>query len=40
MAKNLHLIFTCSPVGEGFRVRSQRFPATINNTVCDYFHPW
>lgn len=38
--KNLHVCFTASPVGEAFRVRSQRFPATINSTVIDWFQPW
>ncbi|GBF96391.1 dynein heavy chain axonemal [Raphidocelis subcapitata] len=32
---NLHVAFTSSPVGEAFRVRSQRFLATINSTVID-----
>ena len=40
VVKNLHVCFTCSPVGEAFRIRSQRFLATINNTVVDWFHPW
>lgn len=33
---NLHVAFTTSPVGEAFRVRSQRFLATINSTVIDW----
>ena len=33
---NLHVAFTASPVGEAFRVRSQRFLATINSTVIDW----
>lgn len=37
---NLHVAFTSSPVGEAFRVRSQRFLATINSTVIDWFQPW
>ena len=37
---NLHVAFTASPVGEAFRVRSQRFLATINSTVIDWFQPW
>lgn len=37
---NLHVAFTASPVGEAFRVRSQRFLATINATVIDWFQPW
>lgn len=37
---NLHMVFTCSPVGEQFRVRAQRFLAMINSTVIDWFQPW
>jgi dynein heavy chain len=37
---NLHVAFTASPVGEAFRMRSQRFLATINSTVIDWFQPW
>ncbi|KAI8464229.1 MAG: flagellar alpha dynein [Monoraphidium minutum] len=37
---NLHVAFTASPVGGAFRVRSQRFLATINSTVIDWFQPW
>jgi dynein heavy chain len=29
-----------SPVGDGFRVRSTRFPAIITACVIDWFHPW
>lgn len=38
--KNLHMSLCFSPVGESFRNRSRRFPALINNTVIDWFHPW
>jgi dynein heavy chain len=38
--KNLHLILTFSPVGDKFRVRARQFPALINCTTLDYFHPW
>ena len=38
--QNLHMVFTCSPVGEQFRVRAQRFLAMINSTVIDWFQPW
>ena len=38
--RNLHMVFTCSPVGESFRVRAQRFPAMITSTVIDWFQPW
>ena len=37
---NLHLILCFSPVGDQFRVRARQFPALINATVFDYFHPW
>eukprot|EP00899_Mesostigma_viride_P003607 jgi/Mesvir1/13247/Mv18980-RA.1 len=37
---NLHVILTCSPVGEQFRVRAQRFPALVNSTVINWFQPW
>lgn len=33
-------VFTASPVGDNFRIRSQRFLATINSTVIDWFQPW
>src|ERR1700753_2650504 len=29
-----------SPVGESFRNRSRKFPALVNCTVIDWFHPW
>jgi dynein heavy chain len=38
--ENLHMVFTCSPVGEQFRIRAQRFLAMINSTVIDWFQPW
>jgi len=38
--KNLHMVLCFSPVGEAFRVRARRFPALVNNTVIDWFHPW
>ena len=38
--RNLHLILCFSPVGEQFRVRARQFPALINCTTYDYFHPW
>jgi dynein heavy chain len=34
------MVFTCSPVGEQFRVRAQRFLAIVNSTVIDWFQPW
>ena len=38
--KNLHMSICFSPVGEDFRTRSRKFPALINSTVIDWFHPW
>jgi dynein heavy chain len=29
-----------SPVGDAFRNRSRKFPALVNCTVIDWFHPW
>ena len=29
-----------SPVGESFRSRARKFPALVNCTVIDWFHPW
>jgi len=29
-----------SPVGDAFRNRARKFPAIINCTVIDWFHPW
>jgi dynein heavy chain len=37
---NLHLSLCFSPVGSWFRIRARRFPALINCTVIDQFHPW
>ena len=38
--KFLHLCLCFSPVGDKFRVRARQFPALINCTTFDYFHPW
>lgn len=38
--ENLHMILCFSPVGEAFRVRARRFPALVNSTIIDWFHPW
>ena len=37
---NLHMALCFSPVGDDFRNRAKKFPALINNTVIDWFHPW
>ena len=34
------MILCFSPVGEAFRVRARRFPALVNSTIVDWFHPW
>ena len=36
----LHLCLCFSPVGDKFRIRARQFPALINCTTYDYFHPW
>lgn len=38
--KNLKVVLCFSPVGEDMRVRSRKFPAIINSSVIDWFHPW
>ena len=38
--KFLHLCLCFSPVGDKFRIRARQFPALINCTCFDYFHPW
>jgi len=38
--QNLHMSLCFSPVGESFRSRARKFPALINSTVIDWFHPW
>ncbi|GKT34970.1 Dynein beta chain, ciliary, partial [Aduncisulcus paluster] len=37
---NLHVVLGFSPVGDDFRIRARRFPALVNNTSIDWFHPW
>jgi len=38
--RNLHMSLCFSPVGDAFRNRARKFPAIINCTVIDWFHPW
>ena len=37
---NRHMSICFSPVGDAFRNRSRKFPALVNCTVIDWFHPW
>lgn len=37
---NLHVVLAFSPVGSTFRIRARRFPALVNCTAIDVFHPW
>jgi len=37
---NLHIVLAMSPVGEGFRNRCRMYPALVNCTTIDFFHPW
>jgi len=38
--KNLHMSLCFSPVGDAFRNRAKKFPALVNCSVIDWFHPW
>lgn len=40
MRNNLKMIICFSPVGDNFRFKSRKFPALVNNTSFDWFHPW
>lgn len=37
---NLHVVLCFYPVGEKLRIRARQFPALVNCTVLDWFHPW
>jgi dynein heavy chain len=37
---NLRMSLCFSPVGDTMRTRARKFPALINSTVIDWFHPW
>ncbi|MEQ2177650.1 hypothetical protein GOODEAATRI_005700, partial [Goodea atripinnis] len=34
------VVLCTSPVGSALRVRARQFPALINSTTIDWFHPW
>jgi dynein heavy chain len=36
---NLHMALCFSP-GDSLRNRAKKFPALVNSTVIDWFHPW
>ncbi|XP_043973511.1 dynein axonemal heavy chain 11 isoform X1 [Gambusia affinis] len=38
--QQLTVVLCMSPVGNTLRVRAHRFPALINCTTIDWFHPW
>jgi len=38
--ENLHIVLGMSPVGDALRIRCRNFPALINCTTIDWFHPW
>jgi dynein heavy chain len=38
--RNLHVVFSFSPVGEAFRERLSAFPSLVNCTTIDWFVSW
>lgn len=38
--RNLHVVFSFSPVGDAFRERLSRFPSLVNCTTIDWFTAW
>eukprot|EP00003_Mantamonas_plastica_P006669 TRINITY_DN1548_c0_g2_i8.p1 TRINITY_DN1548_c0_g2~~TRINITY_DN1548_c0_g2_i8.p1 ORF type:complete len:4445 (-),score=1771.15 TRINITY_DN1548_c0_g2_i8:52-13386(-) len=38
--QHLHVILAFSPAGDTLRIRARKFPALVNSTVIDWFHPW
>jgi dynein heavy chain len=38
--QRLHIVITMNPIGEEFRARIRNFPAIVNCSAIDWFHPW
>ena len=38
--ENLHVVFTMSPIGDGFRNRLRMFPSLVNCMTIDWFLEW
>jgi dynein heavy chain len=38
--ENLHIVFTMSPIGDGFRNRLRMFPSLVNCMTIDWFSEW
>lgn len=38
--RNLHVVFSFSPVEDGFRERLSRLPSLVNCTTIDWFTAW
>merc|ERR1719258_389895 len=38
--RNMHLVFTMSPVGDQMRTWCRKFPALINCSAIDWVHSW
>lgn len=40
MLPPLQVVLCLSPMGSALRVRARRFPALVQCTTIDWFHPW
>lgn len=38
--RNLHVVFSFSPIGDAFRERFSRFPSLVNCTTIDWLTAW